>query len=305
MFYDLNHEYGDLDLRVRRERLATAAGLGFDCVANARVVVGRLSSQQAYRCPPEAVSEQDAFESASPGIKRALQMCQALGAQRRSIRQLTRITLVTDDVQQAQALTARNKALEAYDIVSVQPQNDAVFKQACTTLDVDLISVDISGRLPFQWHQKAMRRALERGIHFEVCYAGLLQGGAARRNAFANAKRLTQLTWGKGIIVSSGAASGMAMRGPHDVINLSTLLGLKQQQAKEAISKRCSDVVRHGSQRQALKGSIRIETSPLPAMDIQLSVGSSQSGSESGDGEKGVSSGEGQVQKRLRIEQKQ
>jgi len=37
---------------------------------------------------------------------------------------------------------------------------------------------------------------------------------------------------GKGIIVSSAARSVWEMRAPHDVINLSTLFGLKQQQAK-------------------------------------------------------------------------
>ena len=44
---------------------------------------------------------------------------------------------------------------------------------------------------------------------------------------------------GKGIIVSSGARSMWEMRAPHDVINLSTLFGLKQQQAKVSDSPSC------------------------------------------------------------------
>lgn len=37
---------------------------------------------------------------------------------------------------------------------------------------------------------------------------------------------------GKGIVVSSGARSVWEMRAPHDVMNLSMLFGLTQQQAK-------------------------------------------------------------------------
>lgn len=49
----------------------------------------------------------------------------------------------------------------------------------------------------------------------------------ARSNA-----ALSRAMGGKGIIVSSGARSVWEMRAPHDVINLATLFGLNQQQAK-------------------------------------------------------------------------
>jgi len=47
---------------------------------------------------------------------------------------------------------------------------------------------------------------------------------------------MSQAVGGKGIIVSSAARSVWEMRAPHDVINLSTLFGLKQQQAKVRLS---------------------------------------------------------------------
>ena len=43
---------------------------------------------------------------------------------------------------------------------------------------------------------------------------------------------LSRAVGGKGVIVCSGARSVWEMRAPHDVMNLSTLFGLKQQQAK-------------------------------------------------------------------------
>ena len=43
---------------------------------------------------------------------------------------------------------------------------------------------------------------------------------------------LSRATNGKGIILSSGARAAFELRGPYDVINLGTLMGLTQEQAK-------------------------------------------------------------------------
>ena len=64
--------------------------------------------------------------------------------------------------------------------------------------------------------------------HFDrIAFACRNHNVKARSNA-----ALSRAVGGKGIIVSSGARSVWEMRAPHDVMNLATLFGLNQQQAK-------------------------------------------------------------------------
>lgn len=58
--------------------------------------------------------------------------------------------------------------------------------QACASLEVDIIAIDMSRRLPFRFRPGPVLAAVKRGVHFEICYAAALRGEAARRNLFAN-----------------------------------------------------------------------------------------------------------------------
>ncbi len=59
--------------------------------------------------------------------------------------------------------------------------------QACTSLHVDLIGLDLGRRLPFRLRPGPLQTAVKRGLHFELCYAPALRDEASRRNIFANA----------------------------------------------------------------------------------------------------------------------
>lgn len=78
--------------------------------------------------------------------------------------------------------------------------------------------------MPADWQQC--------GPVLQICYAPALREETARRNLFANALALARATRGKGIIISSGARSAFELRGPYDVINMATLFGLSEQDAK-------------------------------------------------------------------------
>lgn len=52
-------------------------------------------------------------------------------------------------------------------------------------------------------------------------------------------KLLVDWTKGKNLIISSGASSVTQLRGPNDVINLMSLLGLSAERARAAISTNC------------------------------------------------------------------
>lgn len=65
------------------------------------------------------------------------------------VAQLNRLTVTLDEVVDAQALTAGNEMLKAFDIVAASPGNAAVFAHLCKTAQVDIITLDFSRRLPF------------------------------------------------------------------------------------------------------------------------------------------------------------
>lgn len=82
----------------------------------------------------------------------------------------------------------------------------------------------------------------------QICYAPALREETARRNLFANAMALTRATRGKGIIISSSARSAFELRGPYDVINMATLFGLSEQDAK--VTFQCVNLVCQPAKRQ-------------------------------------------------------
>ena len=59
--------------------------------------------------------------------------------------------------------------------------------QACTALDVDLITFDMARRLPFRLRPGPLQAAVKRGVHLEICYAAALRDETSRRNFFSNA----------------------------------------------------------------------------------------------------------------------
>lgn len=104
--------------------------------------------------------------------------------------------------------------------------------QACASLPVDIISLDLSHRLPYRLRPKVLAPAVQRGVMFEISYACCLRDETSRRLLFSNATALARATRGQNIIVSSGARTAFELRSPYDVINLSTLFGLPERHAK-------------------------------------------------------------------------
>ena len=49
-----------------------------------------------------------------------------------------------------------------------QPASERCFRLACASLDCDLVSLDLSRRLPWRFKPAHIKAALARGVHFEV-----------------------------------------------------------------------------------------------------------------------------------------
>lgn len=123
--------------------------------------------------------------------------------------------------------------------------NEKTLSQACLALDCDIISLDLSSRLPFHFKFKTLSAAIARGIRFEICYGPGVTGSGleARRNLIGNATSLIRATRGRGIIISSEAKRALGVRAPWDVVNLACVWGLSQERGKEAVCEEARKVV--------------------------------------------------------------
>ncbi|KAJ5210236.1 RNase P subunit p30 [Penicillium cf. griseofulvum] len=206
MFYDLNVPYSPDDPEVPHT-LNFLAELGYTTVALSQTVNGKLPPSIAPPHPTNAP---------------------------KSLQLLTRLNLTLADPAQNQRLTALS---QAYDIVALRPTNEKSLLNACTNLECDVISVDLSVRLPYHFKFKMLSAAISRGVRIEICYGPGITGSGldARRNLIGNATSLIRATRGRGIIVSSEARRALSLRAPWDVINLACVWGLSQERGKEAV----------------------------------------------------------------------
>ncbi|KAL0035690.1 hypothetical protein WJX79_008885 [Trebouxia sp. C0005] len=267
MFCDLCFTWHETNGLTQRDRLVMAIRLGIDLFALGHDVSETLTDRDKCSMQPLDLAS---LQSGTSSLQDALRMQQGLAwkhSSQASINQLTRLTLHTEDSSvAAQAFTGVQAAAASYNLLAIEPLSDRVLQQACASLDVDIITFDLSKRLPFRFKPGPLQVALKRGLHLEICYASALREETARRNFFANALALTRATRGKGIVVSSSARSAFELRGPYDVINMATLFGLSEQDSKAALTTNCEAVIAHAQARKAYKGAVLIEA-VRPAQD--------------------------------------
>lgn len=234
MFYDLNVPWSASDTQLPRT-LAFLHELGYTVVALNHTISGKLpadlvrqhrTSRYTYantlqKCPiPNPLPSKDA-----PSKLTILRRC----------------TLVlTESYQNARlAELSRN-----YDILAVRPIDERTLQLACSSLDCDIISLDLTQRLPFWFKYKTLSEAIKSGKRFELSYAqGVMGDSGMRRNLISNATQLIRASRGRGLIISSAAKAAVACRGPWDAINLAAVWGLSQERGYEAMSKECRSVV--------------------------------------------------------------
>ena len=143
----------------------------------------------------------------------------------------------------------------------MRPTTEKALLQACTTLDIDIISLDLSVRHPYHFKFKTLATAIARGVRFEICYAPSVvhSDAVARRNLISNATQLIRATRGRGIIVSSEAKNALGLRAPFDVINLVTVWGLPQDKGREAVDREARAVaVTAEMKRTSFRGVIAV-----------------------------------------------
>lgn len=159
-----------------------------------------------------------------------------------SLRLIRRCTLILSDTSQNHRI---NQLSAAYDILAIRPTDEKTLKQACESLDCELISIDMTVRLSYHFKFKMLSQAIARGVRFEICYApGIIASeSSARRNLISNVVQLIRATRGRGLVISSEAKTALGCRAPSDVINLTAVWGLGQERGKEAICKEARSTI--------------------------------------------------------------
>ena len=228
-FHDLNVVYkpGDSGLA---QTLSFLAELEYSVVALSLSVTGKLPAA------PEPIELPDAP---------------------RGMTLLTRLDLTVSDPSQNHRLASLQSA---YSLIALRPTTEKALQLCCGSLECDIISLDLSTRLPFILKFKTVASALQRGVRFEICYSPGISGGSdARRNLITGATSLIRATRGRGIIISSDAKNALGCRGPWDVINLAQIWGLNQGRGKEAVCEEAGKVTRLAKmKRESFRGVIHV-----------------------------------------------
>ncbi|KAL0824100.1 hypothetical protein Bca101_047777 [Brassica carinata] len=252
-FFDLNIPYsypsqsGGKEVAVAvanklRIKLATKAmELGYVGIAHNHSIGGVTTEKDSCTIPLLTLGS---LIKAAPRLSSSVAFHRDLLGVPRStpFRQYTRVTVKLESKAQCLGLNSGNPVLKSYDIVAVRPMNQYAFDQACTKAEVDIISIDFSN-LPFRLMHPTVKAAIKRGVYFEIKYSDLLKDAENRRQAISNAQLLVDWTKGKNLIISSGSPSVTELRGPNDVINLMSLLGLSTERARAAVSKNCRNMI--------------------------------------------------------------
>ena len=148
----------------------------------------------------------------------------------------SRLTIESSSLDQLQSLIPSSLVNQFYDLIAIKPSSQAEFSFLCNECRcVDIICIETQTRLPFEMRLKDIEHAVRRGIVFELSIASALRNPQSRRFLIANAGKISRLTRGKNIILSSGAASFLESRSPHDLANLGKLFGMTPEHARNGV----------------------------------------------------------------------
>ncbi|XP_037133260.1 ribonuclease P protein subunit p30 isoform X2 [Syngnathus acus] len=233
VFMDLNLTFS-AEKGIMQQLIDTAAHLGFSTVA------------VNYTFEPTG-KKKEAIPSPKP-IEELIDQLPIVQGRSRPIRVLNRLTLVMSELSHWRPNPTE---YADFDLLAVQPTTEKLFHAACTQLEVDVISVVVTEKLPFFFKRAPVNVAVERGVAFEVSYAAAIRDATMRRYTIANAVNLAQACRGK----------LLELRGPYDIINLCSLLGLSDDDAKRSVSCICRSLLLHAETRKTASGVVSTKKS--------------------------------------------
>lgn len=152
-------------------------------------------------------------------------------------RQFSRITFTANEQVVINKVFIHPTIL-SYDIVAVRPGEPAVLDTLSRKTELfDIITIDHLEENRTKWlsGSKVMDRIRNDGVFYEIAYAESLMP-ATRKNTLFNGRILIRSLKSKNIIFSSGAETMLDLRSPVDVMNMSLLWGVANNEARKMIS---------------------------------------------------------------------
>ncbi|KAM9133331.1 ribonuclease P protein subunit p30 isoform 2-T2 [Pangshura tecta] len=181
VFADLNVP-GAPERKSLQSLLEAAAHLGYSTVAINHVIDFKEKKQEIVK----PISPSELFPS--------LPIVQGKS---KPIKIVTRLTLVVSDPSHCNVLRSTSTNIRLYDIIAVFPKTEKLFHVACTNLDVDLICINVTEKLPFYFRRPPVNMAIDRGVYFELLYTPAIKDSTMRRYTISNALSLMQICKGK------------------------------------------------------------------------------------------------------------
>ncbi|KAJ4372271.1 RNA-binding RNA processing protein rpp1 [Neocucurbitaria cava] len=270
MFHDLNVPWTEATRELQRT-VAFLDELGYDVVALTHTYSGKLPADLTSPIP-------NPLPFPTPARLRILRRCNIF---------------LTDSASNFRIPQLQQQ----YDLVAARPTDERTLQQACQSLDVDIISLDLTRKFEKHFKFPMLGTAIARGIKIELCYSqGILSNDPmAKRNLIMNATQLIRVTRGRGLIFSSEAKTVLGIRAPSDVINLASVWGLGTEKGKDGLTREPRSIVEFARlKRQSFKGIVDIvyggekpvEKSAAEAKDKQSQKGKgtrNQNGKRPGD----------------------
>lgn len=152
-------------------------------------------------------------------------------------RQFSRITFTANEQVVINKVFIHPTIL-SYDIVAVRPGDPSVMDTLSRKTELfDIITIDHLEENRGKWlsGSKVMDRIRNDGVFYEISYAESLMP-ATRKSTLFNGRVLIRSLKSKNIIFSSGAESMIDLRSPVDVMNMSLLWGVANNEARKMIS---------------------------------------------------------------------
>ncbi|KAJ3108829.1 Ribonuclease P protein subunit p30 [Phlyctochytrium planicorne] len=255
------HDLGVVALTTPTSEPAAAAliqKLGYTIVAANTIIHGKSLNQQNFNVK-DAPDQGDLKEIISQGTSK----------RRTGLTRLRRLTVIVDDTCLNVQINSTSSKLKPFDILAVRPTTEKAFHLACSQLEIDIISFDMTLRMPFFFKATTLNAAIQRGIVFEICYGPAIRETNARRFTIANSNALLRVVKHNHVILSSEALTDMDLRGPYDVINLASLFALNNDQAKHCLTTSCRHVLYHAAARKETYKSVLSQEPDQAVLETQ------------------------------------
>jgi RNase P/RNase MRP subunit p30 len=121
---------------------------GWDRIAWNTVATGKITSSSQSKLIKSAQLSQ--IECCESKTWRSL----VTSNQTTQVKQYNRLTMIIDELVDAQQLTAGNEYLRSFDIIAVCPGNAKIFSFLCKTAQIDIISINFAHKIPFTLNKK-------------------------------------------------------------------------------------------------------------------------------------------------------